>query len=89
MPCWTVTTAEIALGKVDQDLLSKAMADLKIRRWNFNAVTNTLFIEGQRSSDELTAKVKVAYSRQVVLSQATKFRWHMKEVAPNKWEVTR
>jgi hypothetical protein len=34
-------------------------------------------------------KVKVAYSRAVVLSQARKYGWKVTETAPNKFKVNR
>lgn len=38
---------------------------------------------------EVAEKIKAAYSRNVVLSQAKRYGWQMKETGPNKWQVVR
>ena len=88
MPCDTITTAEIKLSEsTNPELLKLAMADLGVRSWAYSK--GLLQINRQAVSDELIAKVKVAYSRQVVFSQAKKFGWQMKEVGQNKYQVVR
>lgn len=87
MPCDTIQTMSVNLGKVDRELLAQALTQLGITRWELKG--ETLTVQGRRVSDELAKQIKVAYSRQVVLSQAKRFGWTMKEVAANKWEVVR
>ena len=79
MPCDTVAIASIKLGAVDPALLKLAMDGLEYGDWRLNG--DKLVIRGKRASDALTASVKRAYSKQVVLSQAKRFGWAVKENA--------
>ncbi len=78
MPCDTVATAAIELGKVDRDHLSKAMTALGFDQWGLTR-DGKLTIRGANASDSLTASVKQAYSKQVILSQAKRFGWKVSE----------
>ena len=88
MPCWTVTTAEVKLSEqTDAKLLQAALATLNITNYTF--AKGQLTIQGRETSAQLTAQVKVAYSRQVVFSQAKRFGWTMQQTAENQWKVQR
>ena len=87
MPCWTVQTASIDIGKVDADLLRAAMTALGFPRYQY--ADGKVTVQGRYVPEEQLGKIKVEYARQVVFSQAKRFNWQMKEVAANKWEVIR
>lgn len=101
MPCDTVTTTTVAMQKMDMTLLA---AGLRAAGHVVREVNNGLsFAHGgytQRyengkliatgvDAQELSAKMAVAYSTEIVKAQAKKFGWQMKEVAPQKWQVIR
>ena len=85
MPCDTITTAEVEIGKLDPKLLSDAMLFLGVVRYTYANGK----LEMQSRNDVSLAQVKVAYSRAVVLSQARKYGWKVKETQPNRFEVNR
>jgi len=87
MPCWTVQTATVDIGKVDEKLLGAAMAALGLHQYAY--ADGKVTVRGRYVDEEQLGKIKVEYSRQVVFSQAKRFNWQMKEVAANKWEVIR
>jgi hypothetical protein len=99
MPCYTIQTVNVNLGKVDLDLLQKALEALfpgTVRR-----VENLLIRFGNGESysrergelslrkQETAALIKRAYSAEVVKSQAKKFGWQLKETAPFQFTVTK
>jgi hypothetical protein len=86
MPCDTIQTAEVALGKVDQTLLKEAMAALGVTNYAYIQATGELTMRS-RGEQPTVAQVKQAYSKQVVFSQAKKYGWKVTETAPNKFEV--
>lgn len=81
MPCDTVSTAKVKLNAatVDKTLLSAAMKELGISSYSVNESTGTLTVSGERTSNEFTASVNRAYSKQVVMSQAKRFGWSVNE----------
>lgn len=107
MPCNTIQTAQIELGKMEPSLFVKALEELGLHprlsqngerigfdNGSFHIPTGkaTLQLRGSfygKTEDEILAGFKVAYSKQIVFSQAKKFGWQMKEIAQNKWEVVR
>ena len=88
MPCDTVQTASVELKNADKNLLAIALDLLDIRNWTYQE--NVLTIKGMsKISGDLLSKIKQEYSTQIVLSQAKRFGWQMKEIAPKQWEVIR
>jgi hypothetical protein len=87
MPCDTIQTATVELGKVNEDLLAAAMKELGYKYYTY--ANGKVTVSGGYVSGEELAKVKQMYSKQVVMSQAKKFGWQVKQVAPMKWEVQR
>ena len=87
MPCNTLTEAQVELGKCEPTLLAEAMKQLGVQNYLHNAKTGTLTMSGNRQPT--LAEVKVAYSRQVVQSQARRYGWKITETAPNRFEVRR
>jgi hypothetical protein len=83
MPCDTISTARVVLGpETNRGLLDNALRELGFP--DYNVVTlkdGTLRVDvtGAYTGPEFTAKVKRAYSKQVVLSQAKRFGWQVKE----------
>ena len=94
MPCDTIQTAGIELGKVDPALMSATLSDLNAKgirvwqasdkKWNVG-VTNG----GKWTLESATAQVKQAYSHQVVLSQAKKYGWQVTKTSENQYRVVR
>ena len=80
MPCNTIQTSTVDIGKLDPVLANAALAKLGVDGTYSNGKLIT------RGSVDV-AEFKQAYSAQVVTSQAKKFGWNLKEVAPNKFEV--
>lgn len=99
MPCDQIRTVEVNVGKMNVDLLAEGLRSTGQRVMLSGGIV--YFDVGQYdvkmgtvtarvgSEDEVAAFVKRSYSRAVVLSQARKYGWQMKEVEPNKWEVTK
>lgn len=97
MPCDSITTSVVDLGKAQPDLLEAALNSLNLRArrdghivyfgWNesYDAQTGQLRVNSTRD----VAEIKRAYSHQVVLSQAKKFGWQIKKVSENKYAVQR
>ena len=85
MPCYTIQTAEINLENMNPDILDDAMLSL--------GVTDYTYLKGKLTmrtrTDIPLAKVKVAYSRAVVLSQCRKYGWKVTEKQPNVFEVVK
>jgi hypothetical protein len=69
--------------------LAQALQTLGIKNYQFQSQTGILTISGRNATADLVAKVKVAYSQQVVFSQAKTYGWQMKPVGENKWVVQR
>ena len=93
MPCDTIQTAGIELGKVDPVLMS---ATLSITGQQ-HGITARLGSDGKwiirhspRHTDEqATALLKQTYSHQVVLSQAKKYGWQVTKTSENQYRVVR
>jgi hypothetical protein len=96
MPCYTIQTVSVNLGKANLDLLEQALQVIYPRtvlrtgdviRFNngesYNATTQELRI---RNADSAKL-IKRAYSAEVVKSQAKRFGWAIKETAPFQFEV--
>lgn len=87
MPCNSIQTATVELGKVNADLLRIALEGLGISYYQYQ--NGVLTIQGRTIPRDLEAKVKQAYSKQVVLTQAKKFGWQLKEVKPFQYQITK
>jgi hypothetical protein len=82
MPCDTIQTTTVNLGKVNGDLLAKAMQSIGCPYFTYDG--ERVRVAGK---DVTQNEIKVAYSRQVVMSQAQRFGWQFKQTGPNKFEV--
>jgi hypothetical protein len=101
MPCNTIQTATVEIGKMNQDLAVDALNRLHLApkvlasgliafgSGTLNLQTGQLSLRDGRTIEEFAATLKREYSTSIVMSQAKKFGWQMKEVAPKKWEVIR
>lgn len=87
MPCNTIQTATVELGKVNTDLLRIALEGIGISNYQFQ--NGVLTIQGRTLPRDLEMKVKQSYSRQVVMTQAKKFGWQLKEVKPFQYQITK
>lgn len=98
MPCWTEQQVTVNLGAASLEHLEQALKDLKLAPYragkttlyfgnneSFNATTKELRVTAGRD----VAEIKRAYSAAVVKSQAKRYGWTLKEVAPFKYEVTK
>ncbi len=107
MPCYTITTVNVDLGKVDVNLLELALKDMGFVTLR-NKETGTLFFNGMSynqqsgqmvlsqsaissygSVEDFKAKVKQHYSKQVVLGQAKRHGWTVKETAPFQYAISK
>jgi len=93
MPCDTVQTSKVDIGKVDGSLINlalRALADAgDILAGTVAYVNGRLQIRGGLDTAKITAQVKQAYSAQVVQATAKKFGWQIKETSKYKYEVIR
>lgn len=95
MPCDSIITNRVDLGKVNLDLLTKAMTALGVSasQWRYDGAQ--VIIQGARwamssSVANLTqAQIKQAYSTEVVKHTAASKGWQLKQVAPNKYQVAK
>lgn len=87
-PCWTIQTTTVELGQnINEELLQLAMGELGYSeyQYTFHAASGQITVDGEIELN----KVKRAYSRQVVLSQAKRFGWKIKETGEYQYEVIR
>lgn len=93
MPCDTVQTMKVEIGKLDNLLAQKAILELermrKIRQGTVQYSDGRLIMQGGMDASSVTALVKQAYAAQVVESQAKRFGWSLKKVSDFKYQVTR
>ncbi len=87
MPCYTVQTANIELGKVDASLLAAAMVALGLSAYSY--ANGVLTIQGRAASSDLVSQVKRSYSEQVVMSQAKRYGWQVSKVGAGQFQVTK
>lgn len=95
MPCYTMSTVGVVLKVADLDMLQKALErEGEIVRkignrleWSggqsFNKDTSELRVRDA----SMAAKLKQAYGAEIVRTQAKRYGWQLKEVAPYKFEV--
>lgn len=88
MPCDTIQTATVDLGKLDPVLLDLAMADLGLTgRYVYDRAIGKITMRGYGQPTE--AQIKQAYSAQVVKQTAKKFGWQIKETGRFQYAVTK
>ncbi len=87
MPCDTINTASVTLGKADPKMVSAAMQALGYWEGNWSLSDGQLKIRGQRSSEELTAQIKREVTRQTVVAQAKRFGWSVKTTDNGKLQL--
>lgn len=85
MPCDSIITAEVNLGKLDPKILEDAMLSLGVVDYTYADGKLTM----RARTDIPLVKVKVAYSRAVIYSQARRYGWKVTEIAPNRFKVNR
>jgi hypothetical protein len=99
MPCDTITTVSVALGKVDMVLLEKALNVLypnsvyrsgpEMIRFGINEYYDKQAQSLAVRTQDQVAQIKRAYSAEVVKSQARKYGWTLKETAPFQYQITK
>jgi hypothetical protein len=97
MPCDSIQTAGIELGKVDPVLMLATLSET-YRQHGITARQETLGqARGQwvvshssrMTTDQATAIIKQTYSHQVVQSQAKKYGWKIQKTSENQYLVVR
>jgi len=93
MPCHTRQYASVDLGKLDPDLLMKALTEMGLKpvrngdiigfglKEYYNISTGKLMLGLRYSVNE----IKRAYSAEIVKTQAKRFGWQIKKTAENKY----
>jgi len=81
MPCDTINTATVDLGKADSKLLESAMKAL-YPGYDYTFAKGELNVIGRRSVDVPAIKREMA--KQNVLNQAKRFGWSVKEQQDGK-----
>ena len=103
MPCDTISTVSVKFNqKTDQALLVAALTTMGLspcvhsegitfKDGAYIAATGEIQWRqtywNRQNWDAKTAEIKRAYSAEVVKSQARRFGWQLKEVAPYQYEV--
>jgi len=103
MPCWTIQESKVQFSaNTDRNLLTAALNAaglkatlqgdaIKFSNGSYNCKTHEFTFTGlnQKQAVEKVAELKRAYSAQVVVSQAKRFGWQVKEVAQYQYEIVR
>lgn len=105
MPCDTITTTGIELGKnIEPGLLFAALESLNLHpqntatgitwyggSWDSNTKQASMRSSSMAGQDatEQTAAIKVAYGHQVAQSYAKKYGWTLKKTGENKYAVVK
>lgn len=101
MPCDSIQLNNLEVGKMHPRLLALALAQLGALGIAQGASVTTFSLEGQRiviRNGEMTVpagfegiadRVKVAYSRQVVMHSAKANGWKVRETRPNVFQVVK
>lgn len=79
---------EVDIDKMDPGLASAAIGALGLSG-TVEYLNGKLVIYGPANRETIAAQVRQAYSAQVIQSQAKKYGWQLKEVAPFKYQVVR
>lgn len=99
MPCYTRQTSQVDLGKVNAELFVKTLQEMGLNPVHDKDNQRILFGSNE-SLDLRTGKanlfwtrgvnqMKQAYSKQVVLSQAKRFGWGVKELPNNQFQLVK
>lgn len=93
MPCDTVQTSRVDLGKVDPALIQLALEALAasgdILAGTVAYSNGKLQIRGGLNVDKITRQVKQAYSAELIKSSAKKYGWTIKETSKYKYVVVK
>lgn len=103
MPCDTIRTTQIDMGKLDAPTLTTALNRMGLGATNhqglvsfsggtYNVATGQLDARSNRrgfNADSLKNNIRKAYSGEVIRSQAKRFGWQVKELGNNKFEVVK
>ena len=99
MPCYTVQTTTVDIGKVDHMILLAALKTLGLNpRQQGDSIyfTNGVYSISEKSLDlrgsdieqRITA-LKQAYTGEVIKATAKKFNWQAKLIGENKYQVVK
>jgi len=98
MPCDTLRTTTVDLGKVDPTILTDALNRMGLNAQlspngyirfdggSYHRITGELTLSGSNTAAR-TSEIKQGYSAQVVRSQAKRFGWQVKETGKNQFQV--
>lgn len=86
MPCDTVQTATVDIGKLDPTLAADALKALGMETL-VSYSDGKLIQRGRYAGQDISAQFKVQYSHQVVQQTAKKMGWQLKPTGANKYEV--
>lgn len=101
MPCDTITTVSVELGKVNPDLLFNSLKALGLNpiKWSDNGTIyfgpssqeyhNPETGETKLAKGRNAAEIKRAYSAEIIKSQAKRYGWSLKETAPFQYTVVK
>lgn len=100
MPCWTVTTVGVELGKVNAEIMIKALVSLSLAPslssdgvlyFGSGEYINTKTGQSRLQQMRDVGELKRAYSQQVVKLTAAKKGWTLKvdQKNPNKMQAFR
>jgi hypothetical protein len=88
MPCDSVRTSTIDIGKMQPDLARLALEALGLaNRVTYN--NGILTAVGVRIDDTLRDKIKQSYAAEVVKATAKRYGWTTRQTAPFKYEIVK
>lgn len=98
MPCWTVNSVEVAVEKMNPELLMAALESMRLNPFqtvgqisfdlgSYNIALGTFTLRTSSTAQRNVKEIKRAYSAEVVKSTAKKHNWQIKQTAPYEFEV--
>lgn len=100
MPCYSITSTTIQLGKnTNVEFLAAALTKLGLNPQKnptriyfsggeYNIATGNLTLR-VGNADEQGALIKRAYGAQIVLNEAARYGWQVAETAPFEYQITK
>lgn len=98
MPCDTITTVQVELGKMNADLLFSALKEMDL---NPTRMINGMILFGDGEWHDPSkgetmlqtwrdaSEIKRAYSAEIIKSQAKKYGWQLKQTGKYEFAVTK
>ena len=98
MPCWTINTATLDMGKMDVNSLFSVLQDLGLRpvmqdnaiyfsRGTYNRKTGSMELRGITNTEAWMKDVKQRVASKNTETQARKMGWQIKRMSPTQIQL--